>query len=193
MGRKKGLVFGVGVNDADYAVCKVAGGKFSHCQFYSTWHHVLSRCYSKRYQSKYPTYIGCTVCDEWLIFSNFKKWMEAQDWRGKQLDKDLIKKGNKVYSPSTCAFVDQALNKFTNERGLDRGEFPIGVSFHKHIKKYQSCCRNPLSGKRECLGYFDNPVDAHNAWKRRKMEIAFILADMQKDERVAKSLRERYL
>ena len=79
--RKSKLVSGVGINDADYEVQKytVVSGKRKRiwiCPYYITWTHMLQRCYSEKSQLKHPTYKGCTVCDEWLIFSNFKTWME---------------------------------------------------------------------------------------------------------------------
>ena len=98
MGAKK-LVFGVGINDADYVIDKrinasLPGERRSQkvlwaCPYYSRWKDVLSRCYAAYHLLKRPNYFDCTVCEEWLLFSNFKKWMEQQDWEGKQLDKDL--------------------------------------------------------------------------------------------------------
>ena len=75
-----------------------------------------------------PTYKGCSVSEEWLRFSNFKRWMEKQDWDGKQLDKDILFEGNKVYSAETCVFVTSVVNSFTSDSGAKRGEWLIGVS-----------------------------------------------------------------
>lgn len=109
--------FGVGINDADYKVqllIRENGRLFClwKCPFYVVWSDMLMRCYSEKYQRKSPTYVGCTVCEEWLIFSNFKAWMEKQDWEGKVLDKDLLVEGNKIYSPSTCKFLPNEINQF---------------------------------------------------------------------------------
>ena len=191
--KKKKLVYGVGVNDADYAVYTRCDRKKVACPFYVKWHGMLERCYSAKSQLKQPTYIGCSVCDEWLLFSNFKRWMEAQNWRGKELDKDLIFKGNKVYSPETCAFVDKKLNQFTNDRLSAIGDWPTGVSFNKRKEKLESRCQNHLTKKNEYLGNFNCPQAAHLAWKKRKHEIACQLADLQTDDRVAAALRVRYL
>lgn len=192
--RKEGeLVFGIGINDADYVVCPIVNGKAVWCRFYRTWVNMLKRCYSEKYQARQPTYIGCSVCDEWLTFSNFKKWMEKQDWEGNQLDKDLLTNGNKVYSPETCVFVDKVTNLFTTDHGAARGEWPIGVYFNKRGGKFQAYCNNPFIKKREHLGFFACPNQAHLTWKKRKHELACQLADLQTDERVAKALRVRYL
>lgn len=189
----KKLVYGVGINDADYPVYSTVSGKQIVCHFYATWTRMLNRCYCEKFHARQPTYIGCSVCDEWLIFSNFKAWMEKQDWRGKELDKDLLLKGNKNYSPDTCVFVDKLTNGFTRESGATRGEWPIGVAFNKARGKLVAYCGNPFTGKLDHLGYFTCPERAHQAWKKRKHELACQLADMQTDERVAKSLRARYL
>jgi len=86
---------------------------------YSTWANMLQRCYSKTYHAKKPTYIECYVTEEWLNFQNFAEWFEKnynpeimERW---SLDKDILVKGNKVYSPETCCFVPYEINnKFTS-------------------------------------------------------------------------------
>lgn len=103
-------VFGVGTNDADYLTNPTINGKQTKCSIYRTWQSMLMRCYSDKFQAKHPTYTGCSVCDEWLTFSSFRRWMIAQNWQGKQLDKDIRVNGNKVYSPETCCFVTHADN-----------------------------------------------------------------------------------
>ena len=192
MGKKNKLVYGVGINDADYVVCPVINGKQVMCPFYQAWKNMIVRCYGMNNQNNNPTYIGCSVREEWLTFSNFKKWMETQDWEGKELDKDLLIEGNKVYSPETCVFVDKMTNLFTLDRGAARGEFPIGVGFIKRVGKFKAYCRNPFTKKLEHLGYFAHKEQAHLAWGERKHELSCQLADLQVDERVAKVLRVRY-
>jgi len=107
---KRRLVCGVGVNDADYMVHFIKNGIKIRCVYHATWTAMLKRCYSEACQKRQPAYIGCSVCDKWLIFSNFKAWMEKQDFKGKHLDKDIKIKGNKVYSPEACSFVSAAEN-----------------------------------------------------------------------------------
>lgn len=153
---------------------------------------MLTRCYSTKFQERYPTYIGCTVAENWLTFSSFKAWMETQDWEGLQLDKDLLFEGNKVYSPETCVFISPMVNTFTNDRAAKRGEWLIGVVLHKPAGKFRAHCRNPLTGKKEYLGYFDCELEAHGAWRKRKLELAHELAAIQTDPRVAKALIDRY-
>ena len=195
------LVCGVGINDADYVTQKwetieVKGKQKQklvwECPYYRAWNNMLKRCYSSKLQERRPTYKGCSVSEEWLTFSNFKRWMECQDFEGKQLDKDLLFSGNKVYSKETCVFVTRCVNMFTTDRGASRGEWMIGVSWNKEKIKFQSQCRNPFTKKGEHLGYFTCELEAHQAWLKRKLELANLLASEQTDERVAKALIERY-
>ena len=196
---KRRLVKGVGINDADYNLEKkeLINGKHKtvwKCRYYSTWVNMLARCYSEKGQLNRPTYKGCSVCDEWLIFSNFKAWMETQDWEGKHLDKDLLKVGNKVYCPEYCIFVDQKINTFVTDSGATRGECMIGASWHKRAGKFESRCSNPLTGDNEYLGLFTNEMQAHLTWKSRKHELACLLADSEycTDPRLSEALRKRY-
>lgn len=195
------LVCGVGINDADYAVTKwetiIADGKKKQkliwmCPFYLTWRNMLKRCYDTKTQEHYPTYIGCSVSDEWLTFSNFRAWMEKQNFEGMQLDKDLLFEDNKVYNTDTCVFVSGVVNSFTLDSGASRGEFLIGVNWDKSVGKFKSSCRNPFTKKGEHLGYFACELEAHEAWLTRKLELAYELAAIQTDQRVAEALISRY-
>ena len=195
------LVFGVGINDADYATKKretveVNGVRKQRlvweCPYYRAWTSMLKRCYSSKFQERRPTYKGCSVSEEWRRFSNFRSWMERQDWEGMQLDKDILFNGNKVYSKETCVFVTSLVNSFTIDRGNDRGECLIGVNWHKGVGKFVSQCSNPFTKKQEHLGYFNCEIEAHQAWLKRKLELAQLLASEQTDERVAKALIDRY-
>lgn len=186
------LVYGIGINDADYVTQPTVNSSRLICHFYETWRQMIRRCYSKRFQEKFPSYAGCSVAESWHLFSNFKSWMETQDYQGKELDKDILHAGSRTYSEETCVFVSQDTNKFTIDRPSARGDWPLGVCWHKNRKMFIANCRNPFSKRLEHLGYFDSPDDAHEAWRGRKHEIACRLAELQKDERVAAALRIRY-
>ena len=121
------LVYGVGINDLDEPV-KVNGKYF---KFYVVWTSMLQRCYSEKYQTKKPTYRGCSVCDGWLLLSNFKVWFDVNYREGMALDKDILVKGNKIYSPDTCRFVPQYINSLLCDSGAARGDLPLGVSAMK--------------------------------------------------------------
>lgn len=198
MRKKSALVRGVGVNDADFpvAINAVIDGipkQVWICQFYLAWKDMLRRCYSARYHSIYPTYIGCTVAPEWHSFMAFREWMLTQDCEGKQLDKDILYQGNKVYSPHSCVFVSAQLNNFMLDRAAARGEWLIGVYWEKTNEKFRARCRNPITGYQESLGCFDDQHEAHEAWRAKKHEHACRYADMQTDPRIAAALRTRYV
>jgi hypothetical protein len=189
-------IYGVGINDADYVVKKTTykNGKYEvlwQCPFYQKWIGIIKRCFDKNYHKRFPTYSKCTICDEWVYFSKFKSWMETQDWEGKELDKDIILENNKIYSPSTCCFLDKNINLVIATSRKNKSCM-TGVVFNKIKRKFEARCSNPFSEKDDYLGVFDNELDAHNAWKSRKHHYACIFAEMATDERVAKALRIRY-
>ena len=203
--KEKRLVCGVGVNDADYMVqewkywCENGKQKVKivwTCPYYSRWHSMMVRCYSKKKQEERPTYKGCSVCTEWLTFSNFKSWMEKQEWEDMQLDKDILFEGNKDYHPDKCVFVHRKVNSFLVDRGAKRGKYKIGVCLDKDrkSKSYISRCRNPFTRKHEHIGRFYTEQEAHDAYRKRKYELAIELANSEyvTDERVKKALIERF-
>lgn len=198
VGQKGQLVYGVGINDSPYPVYKTTklNGKRKiiwNCPFYRVWNRMLERCYSEKTIKRHQTYEGCSVHDDWHSFMNFKSWMENQDWEGKELDKDLLFEGNKVYGPETCLFITQSLNCFTTEIKSNNSGLPIGVWRVGVSDKFNSACNNPITGKREYLGTFQTADLAHQAWKKHKNEIAIELVKSQSDERLAVALRSRYL
>ena len=196
------LVCGIGVNDLGYRVhiqeelTKNGGKRIQNsvfrCKYYAAWANMLVRCYDKKYLESKPSYIGTSVCSEWLYATAFKKWMTQQDWHGKCLDKDIIAPRSNLYSPETCAFVLPATNSFVLARDASRGECPIGVSLDKHKDKYRASCKNPFTGKKEHLGYFSTPEEAHEAWRKRKHELAQLVAATESDPRVVQALKKRY-
>lgn len=121
MGRysKESLVYGVGINDADYPVsARDENGKEWRCPFYKTWKNMLARCYSPAFQRNQPLYKGCSVDERWHRFSHFKSWMLEQDWEDKQLDKDRKFEGNQVYGPDTCQFLSRLENMYSRSNTM---------------------------------------------------------------------------
>ena len=186
-------VFGVGVNDAEYNLRYTIGGIRVSCPFYLRWVAMLSRCYSEALKSRVKTYDGCTVCSEWLLFSNFKKWMKAQDWQGKHIDKDLLVEGNRVYGPEACVFIDAITNLFIIKSANSVGPWMTGACWVAGRSKFISSCSNPFTKKRETLGYFDDQLDAHRAWKARKHEHSVKLSEKQVDPKAKEALLTRFL
>lgn len=205
---KKRLVRGVGINDACYTQSKyeIVEGFYScgrkkfrivwKCPYYIKWVSMLTRCYYSPYLEMYPSYLGCTVCPEWLLFSNFRKWMITQDWEGKDLDKDLLIQGNKVYNLDACTFISTRVNKFLVTNKGKRGNSMIGCYSNKgRGKDYKATCSNVFNPKQgNNLGYFDTESEAHLAWKKQKHIYACALAYSiyVTDDRVRQALLHRY-
>lgn len=134
------------------------------------WIHMLERCYDEQHRYKHQAYADVNVCDEWLNFQNFAKWYydNYYEIQGEQmeLDKDILHKGNKVYSPDNCIFVPERINILFVKNDKSRGEYPIGVCYDKKSNKFRSRC-NTLD-KRIHLGFFETPEKAFQAYKEFK-------------------------
>ena len=164
--KRRKAVYSVGVNDADYMVKATVNGVRQYCPFYAKWADMIRRCYSPVNLKRNPTYKDCTVCDEWLTFSNFKKWMEVQDWEGMELDKDIKINGNRIYSPESCIFIPHEVNSLLNDSKKTRGDHPQGVSFHKRDNVFAANCS--LNGKLVYLGSFKDSESASIAYRKFK-------------------------
>jgi len=179
-------IYGVGINNAPYVVAPTVNGKGICCRYYRTWHDMLKRCYDPKYHTKQPTYIDCEVTQGWHYFMAFREWMEQQDWQGKQLDKDLINLGNKVYAPDRCCFVSHALNSLLTDNAASRGKWPQGVCFVKQKGKFRVYCN--VDGKLKHLGYFASPEEAHVVYVKFKSAEIRRHAMMQTDDRIKRGL-----
>lgn len=165
--KMKHLIHGVGINDLYMA-------KNSRC--YQKWHSMIERCYDPKYLAKAPSYIGCCVCDEWHRLSAFKEWFDnpANGYRdGYALDKDILIKGNKVYSPETCCFVPQEINNLIKLNKRQRGNLPLGVVKDRRRKNSRYAAQlNVKTQNKEVdhkwLGSFDTPEEAFAAYKEAK-------------------------
>mgnify|MGYP000185682492 CR=1 FL=1 len=181
------LVYGVGRNDAEYKTYIKLEGKWEFCPYYSRWLGMLRRSYSENHHEKQPTYKNCEVCKEWLTFSNFRCWMEKQDWKDKYLDKDIISPNNKVYSPETCVFVSNRVNCLLLDSGRNRGKYEQGVNFDKNSGKFRAQCNNG-EGKKKNIGRFPTEQLAYEAYVHYKHALILQVASEQEDERVKNGL-----
>jgi hypothetical protein len=154
---KQKLVYGVGVYD---------GGNESTSIAYDTWHRMMERCYSDKHMKNFPSYIGCTVDNQWLRYSIFSEWFSSNYVEGYHLDKDIIIQGNRIYSSETCVFIPHHINQLLTDRARDRGEFPLGVSKEARRNKYKAGIS--INGKNKHLGFYDTPELAHEAWRIAK-------------------------
>ena len=173
------LVFGVGNNDAKYNITIIVNDKEFRCPYYRRWLDMLRRCYDPKAINKRPTYKDCLVTPEWLLFSNFKKWMLKQDWKNKDLDKDLLIKNNKIYSSYTCMFIPQEVNKVLLSRDNDRGKYPKGVCWHKGKSKFTASIS--INSKRKSLGSFKTVYHANKAYQKARKDYIKDMAKKYED------------
>lgn len=159
--KKRKPLYGVGINDYIYPISKHGVQDVA----YMSWKTMLGRCYGKKNIG--TKYEKCTVCDDWLYFSNFKRWFDENHVDGYHLDKDILVKGNTVYSPQLCCFVPPEINTLITKHDATRGDLPIGVSFKKgRGKHYRAVLRKNI--KYVHLGVFDTPIQAFVAYKQAK-------------------------
>lgn len=176
------LVYGVGHFDANYVthISEKVNGKFVtkwKCPYYHKWMEMLRRCYSESFKSKRPNYVGCSVHPDWHSFSKFKTDIEylaqlcGTTIEDSVLDKDLIIKGNTVYSKDTCLLVDLCLNVCLNAGGhkYKNSDLPIGVSKMKGNRVRPYVTQLEIENKLVSF-YFHDILSAHQQWQRHKIE-----------------------
>ena len=174
------IVFGVGyIGKGGYA--PYIKETKSKTESYNYWERMLQRGYSEDYKNKKPTYKDVIVCKEWHNFQKFAKWFEDNYYEvtelGKmQLDKDILNKGNKIYSPDNCIFVPMRINQLFIKSNGSRGELPIGVT--RSGNKFRS--RLHIIEGEKYLGSFNTPEEAFCAYKTFKEQYIKEVADEYK-------------
>ena len=140
---------------------------------YLKWQSMLQRCFDNKLKEKEPTYKDVTCCKRWLCFSYFLEDLEIlkQEYNWSEdiklnLDKDILHKGNKIYSLENCVLVPDYINFLFTKRDTKRGVYPIGVTYNKQRKKYQAFCN--INRKLKGLGLYNTPEEAFNAYKIAK-------------------------
>jgi len=171
-------IYGVGINDADYLTEYLLNGIKYKCAAYQAWVNMLNYCYSKTYKHS-----GYTVADEWLTFSNFRKWYLSQDTNGLSLTARMVYPNNTVYCPEYCAFINGDIQRLIYVKPK-KSTLPIGVN--KHPKGFTS--RLNINGKREYLGKFKTPEDARSAYIKAKSNHVKEVAELQKNNVLKRGL-----
>lgn len=158
------LFYGIGCNSMPSHETSAKG---RYAIAYQTWKDMMKRCYCPKFQEKHPTYIGCTVADEWHDFQVFAEWFENHEYSdcGFHLDKDLLT-SSKVYGSHSCCLIPQELNKVILFKRSNKGGFPHGVSFEKESCSYKA--QLSVNGKRLTLGRFKCPSEAYQSYKTAK-------------------------
>lgn len=164
-------------------------GKYgkSDSRAFSLWRSMLERTCCLPFQQRRPTYKNTSVCEDWLDFQIFAKWcygqklLNAKDDKGNyyQLDKDLILKGNKIYSPETCCFVPPVLNSLIRSKPISTSDYPIGVRPHRKTGRFVA--KVVLFDKNKHLGLFDTAEDAFQVYKKAKEVHIKEIAELWKD------------
>ena len=173
-------VYGIGVVGTKYQ-SRVNGVLTKE---YTLWVGMLKRCYSATYQKRQPTYEGCEASDKFKNYEYFYEWCHNQIGFGEcgfQLDKDLLVKGNKVYSEDSCVFIPSEINTVLIKSTASRGEYLIGVSWHKTKKAFVARV-SKNKGKQEHLGSFNTELEAFKAYKTAKESFIKEQADKWKDK-----------
>ena len=173
-------VYGVGVLGAKYP--STINGVLT--KGYTLWCNMLKRCYSDTYQKKQPTYVGCEVSENFKSYEYFYEWCNEQIGFGNEgwhLDKDLLVKGNKIYSENTCVFIPAEINKVLTKRTASRGEHLIGVSWDNTNKVFVARV-NKNKGNQERLGLFNTELEAFNVYKKAKEAFVKEQANKWKDQ-----------
>lgn len=169
------IIYGVGYKGE--TVIKKASIK--NKKSYAVWYAMLKRCYDVNFHKKEPTYKNCTVCDEWLCYANFEKWFNENYYELVNericLDKDILFKNNKLYSPQTCCLVPQKINSMFTKSNALRNELPIGVTQKHKNGGYQA-----IVGK-FYLGTFNTIEEAFKVYKKYRENLLKQVADGYKD------------
>jgi len=158
-------------------------GNVKNKEAYKTWHALLQRTVDPKYKEKHTAYKDTKICNEWLIYDNFEKWYESNYYNiGEKLyiDKDIIRKNNKTYSPDNCVFVPRIINNLFTTRRLNRGKYPIGVNKKDTDNKFCAKCNE--FGNAIIIGYYNTEKEAFEAYKTEKEKYIKQVADLYKDK-----------
>lgn len=173
-------LYSVGILGAKYSAR--INGKFM--REYYTWAHIIERCFNENLKTKQPSYINIKCCDEWLNYEKFYEWLHSQPnfdkwYNGKRwaVDKDILNKGNKVYSPENCCLIPQNVNCLFLKREAQRGDYPIGVRYKDG--RFTASCHNPFTNKKEELGSYSTPEKAFNVYKTYKEDLIKKVAEIE--------------
>jgi hypothetical protein len=150
--------FGVGINDVPYS---------RHTRVYNCWINMLKRCYKSG--ERHRAYADCSVCDEWLTFSNFKRWYDANYREGYTIDKDILIKGNREYHPEKCCFVPNEINTLFMKNIRARNGCGIGVGYRPNkCKSKPYYVHFSVFRKTMHVGSFATKEEAFEAYKKAK-------------------------
>lgn len=156
------MVYGIGIAGDKYLT---VDENSKSTREYMTWYHIIQRCHSDRLKEKQPAYKDIKCCEEWLYYPDFYEWLHSQEnfdkwYNGKRwaVDKDILVKKSKIYSPKTCCLISQNVNCLFLKREAERGKYPIGVRYTND--GFMAVCRNPFLNKNVEIGCYSTPEKA---------------------------------
>ncbi|USL89342.1 HNH homing endonuclease 2 [Bacillus phage vB_BceH_LY2] len=175
-------VYGVGYYGDGVYTGRDKEGKIN--RVYASWKNMLGRCYNKNSKENKATYKDCLVCPEWHNYQNFARWYEENQYDiiegGLEVDKDILIKGNKEYSPKTCLLVPRPINVCILSNGKSRGGLPLGV--HKNKRGGRYVAQTTIRGKKTYLGTFDTTEEAFQVYKQAKEKYIREIAEEYKNK-----------
>lgn len=191
----KKVMYGDCYNDSDTPIAKteIVNGKRVRvwtCPIYTMWHNIIKRCYDPKIQAKFPTYIGVTISEEWKYFSNFRSWVLTQNYKDRDIDKDLKSDNNKIYSAETCIFVPHEINTLILNGGGGK-KYAFGVEYDpKLTNPYRA--HGMENNKKKHLGCFPTELDAHQAWQKHKISKCNLMIEKYSNESDLVFVLEKY-
>lgn len=159
------VVRGIGFFGIGPYTSKIKGNGTKSTQEYVHWSSMLTRSYYEGYHKRFPTYVGCSVDEQWHNFQEFAEWCQWQKGfgMGYVLDKDLLIQGNKEYGPETCVFIPPELNSIIVTQVKPGKGVPAGISFQTSSQKYIASCA--IDGKNKNLGRYKYADEAFSVYK----------------------------
>ena len=161
-----------------YGVGVVGEAFVKNDPMYNTWMCMLNRCYGARHTKKNSPYKDCSVSEFFLYYPNFKEWCNKQIGFGNKgwaLDKDILVKGNRVYSEDTCCLVPAEINNLLT-RYTKESDTCKGVYYNKKLGKFSA----HLLGK--YIGLFTTELEAFQVYKQAKEAYIKEVANKWKDQ-----------
>lgn len=177
MANKHKLTCGVGYTGIGKYKPLISG---KQTKAYKTWLSILFRCYNEKFRKKHPSYIDCKMSKDWHDFQIFAEWFNNNYIEGFELDKDILVKGNKIYSSETCCFVPAEINLVFIKNNVNRGKYAIGVRYRDKNKKFTSSINK--NGKSIHIGTFYTEQEAFNSYCIEKHKHIQELAEKWKDK-----------
>lgn len=166
-GRPRGMLFDVGYAPyGKYAITENG----DRTKEYAHFHSMFNRVFGKSALKHRETYRDCNIDEHFHNFQVFAEWCNKQvgfSEDGWQLDKDILIKGNRTYSPMACVFVPNAINCIF-AAGTKNDTLPKGV----YWKPKRACYVSAVSvdNKFKHLGYFNTIDDAKAAYDKAKID-----------------------